>query len=244
MWSGKGQGQLFRREQTLAVAWSEVSSHAMRLLLFAALLAVTAGASSANTPLVRVGASNDAWERPHVQSRDCTTIPEQQQFAPAPRQMASAIRRLQRTSVRALSDRDAGQLLGVERDDRYPDLAQQLMSDRISALAEQRRLVFEERHGSWSRADDQNLDALRERLERFHERSLAFYLVRALAADATHISRIDVWVCGQTVLTRSFPASGVGSRGHPDRLGLVVLIDAIPERSVAEWTYDDPTLNR
>jgi hypothetical protein len=191
-----------------------------------------------------VGASNDAWERPHVQSTDCTAIPEQQQFAPAPRRMASAIRRLQRTSVRVLSNREASHLLGVERDEQYPGLAQQLLSNRISVLAEQRRLVFEERRGSWSRADDQNLNALRERLERFHERPLAFYLVRALAADATHIARIDVWLCGQTVLTRSFPTSGVGSSGRPDRLGLVVLTDAMPGSSVAEWTYDDPTLNR
>lgn len=217
---------------------------AMRLLLFATLLALTAGSSSANTPLVMVGASNDAWERPHVQSTECTAIPEQQQFAPTPHRMASAIRRLQRTSVRALSDREAGQLLGVEHDEQYPDLAQQLLSNRISALAEQRRLVFEERRGSWSRADDQNLNVLRERLERVHERPLAFYLVRALAADATHTRRIDAWVCDQTVLTRSFPTLGVGSRGRPDRLGLVVLLDAMPQHSVAEWTYDDPTLNR
>jgi hypothetical protein len=46
------------------------------------------------------------------------------------------------------------------------------------------------------------------------------------------------------VLTRSFPTQGVGSRGRPDRLGLVVLLDARPEHSVAEWTYDDPELNR
>lgn len=191
-----------------------------------------------------VGVSNDAWERPHVESSDCTAIPEEQLFAPEQPQMAPAIHRLQRTSLRALSEREVGQLLGVDLDEQYPELARQLLSNRISALSEQRRQVFDEHRGSWSRADDHNLDALRERLDSFSERPLAFYLVRALAADATHIARIEVWVCGQTVLTRSFPTQGVGSRGRPDRLGLVVLLDARPEHSVAEWTYDDPELNR
>ena len=216
----------------------------MRLFLATMFLALTVGASSARTPLVRVGASNDAWERPLIQSNDCTAIPGEQVFAPERRQMASAIRRLQRTSLRPLSDREVGQLLGVDRQGQYPELARQLLSNRISALSEQRRQVFDEHRGSWSRADDQNLDALRERLDSFRERPLAFYLVRALAADATHIARIDVWVCSQTVLTISSPTPGVGSRGRPDRLGLVVLLEATPEHSVAEWTYDDPELNR
>lgn len=179
----------------------------------------------------------------HVQSNDCANVPDEQVFAPEQRHTASAIDRLQRVSLRALTDREVGQLLGVDRDGQYPELARQLLSNRISALVEQRRQVFDTRRGSWSRGDEENLDALRARLDSFQERPLAFYLVRSLAADATQIARIDVWICGQTVLTRSFPTPGVGSRGSPDRLTRVVLLDTTPDASVAEWTYDDPELS-
>src|SRR5262249_26474437 len=146
--------------------------------LVATLLALTAGASSANTPLVAVGASDDPWERrQYVQPDDCVGISDQQVFAPEQRQMASAVHRLQRTSLRALSDREVGQLLGVDSNGQYPELARQLLSNRISALSEERQHVFDEHRGAWSRAEDQNLDALRARLDGFHERPLAFYLV-------------------------------------------------------------------
>lgn len=217
----------------------------MRPLLVAMLIALTAGTSSANTPVAVVGVSNDAWERPqYVQPDDCAVLPSEQVFVIEHRQMASAVRLLQRTSLRRLRERQVGSLLRVDRQGGYSVLAQQLLEGRIANLSEQRRHVMEEHRGSWSLADEQNLTTLRQRLERFREHPLAFYLVRALAADATHIDRIEAFVCDETVLTISFPTRGVGSRGRPDRLGLVVLLEARPEQSVPQWTYDDPQLNR
>ena len=217
----------------------------MRLLLVVTLLALTAGASSANTPVVMVGASDDAWERPHyVQPDDCSVLPSEQVFVIEQGEMASAIHLLRRTSLLRLRERQVGSLLGVDRYREHSELAQQLLESRITDSSEQRRQVLDEHRGSWSLAEEQNLNTLRQRLEGFREHPLAFYLVRALAADATHIERIDVFVCGETILTVSFPTRGVGSRGRPDRLGLVVLLDAGPEHSVPQWTYDDPQLNR
>ncbi|MES1159003.1 MAG: hypothetical protein ABUL42_03825 [Terricaulis silvestris] len=214
----------------------------MRLLFVAMLIVLAAGVSSARTPLVRAGGSNDAWERPRNRSGDCSAIPSEQVFAIETRRVPSAVRWLRHTSLRALSDREVGDLLNVDRDGQYPELARQLLSNRIAELSERRRLAYHERRGGWSVVDEENLGRIRQRFDGFREHPLTFYLVRALAADATRVEGIDAYVCGQTVLTRSLATTGVGSSGRPDRQGIVVLLDVRPERSVAEWSYRDPSL--
>lgn len=225
------------------VGFGQNFSSACFAALLVAGLTLSAGACSSNAPLVAVGESTDTWQRSHDLQGDCVSVPGEQVFIPEQRVAASAIHSLQDASVLSLSDGEAGNLLGVNRDGQYPGLAQQLLTGAIAELSHRRKLARDQHQGSWSEFDEQNLAQLRRRLDGFDEQPLSFYLVRALAADAAHLERIDVWFCGETILTRSLSPPTVQFRDVPDRLAIVVLLEARPGRSVAEWTYNDPELN-
>ena len=199
--------------------------------------AIPAGAISFRTLVVDIGASTDAWEHSGVGLEQCLWIPSEQVFMPELGMSISAAERLGDTSLIALTDQEASSLLNLRNDRLSGSLAEQVLTDAIVALSAQRSRAYEQRQGSWSLADEQSFVGLQARRDALDERPMTFYLVRALVSDTASVQNVAASICGQTLLTDVHSTTIPRPGDTPQRLAMLVLLEAPPERSVARWTY-------
>jgi hypothetical protein len=192
----------------------------------------------ADTRVTFEGESKDPWDGFVEQPVDCQSVARELVFRVRVDQLTTATTKLANDSVVALEDADARVLLGVQTAESRETLGEQLLAGRIADLSEQRRVVLSERIGSWSHADEINLDALRQRMADAPRHPLRLYLVRGLAADANRIEAFDVSMCSDAVQTMTFSTPGTRAPAAPARIAFVVLLTESPSRSTAVWTYD------
>lgn len=204
------------------------------IVLLVSGMAIPAGA----TPSLRtIGSSTDTWDHSVAPLDHCLAVPDEQVLMPEREVAIAAAGRLNDASVIALSDQEASSLLGLQRDGAYTTLAEQLLTEAIAAQSDQRSRAYDLRQGSWSLADEHRFIALRDRRDALHERPMIFYLVRALVADVASLQDVSASICDQTLLTDVHSTTVPGPGHSPQRLAMLVLLEAPPERSVARWTY-------
>lgn len=213
-------------------------------LFLGALLALTPVRVAADSYVVRIGVSADTWEQSSTPTNECEPVAEELISLVLSDRMPIAVRRLEGKAYEALTDEEAASMLGIEVEPESLSLAAQILGTRIAILGERKRVAYSERRGSWSMRDEAHLRALNDVFANLEQRPLAPFLVRALAADAERVDRFDVAVCDSALQTRSFPTRNTFAPDHPDRVALIVLLAAAPQNVLAEWTYDDPDLNR
>lgn len=202
-----------------------------------ALLVAGSAIPAEGTPLWAIGSSTDAWEHSGSPLEQCVSVPDELVFMPEIGVAMSATGRLDGTSFIALTDQEASTFLDLRRDDASASLAEQVLTYAIAVLTARRSRAYEQRQGSWSMADEQNLVALTRRRDALDERPLFFYLVRALASDPASLQDVAASICDQTLLTSLHSSTIPGPADAPERLAMVVLLETPPERSVARWTY-------
>lgn len=213
-------------------------------IAFASFLAMLPAAIATADPVATVGRSNDPWNgRPEQDPRtlrQCEGAADwigDLYFRPvSDAARAGAIQRLERTSVVALTDEQATDMLGMARQGREV-LAARYLDARIGEQEAERREVYEQRRGSWSLADQQALDELKEIRSGPRLRNMRPYLVRGLA-EARLSGAFSMLSCGSTLVVMHTSTGAMYT--PPDRVPLVVLLDRAPDAAFVQWAVGDP----
>lgn len=198
--------------------------------LLAALIAVPAGA----VPLAIVGHSSEPWEshgdEPGTPS--CVRInPGLLHVVPAETR-AHAILMLNDKQVRVLRESDGATL--------FPalvgpgDLASRLLARAIAQRDAQKADAEIRSAGSWSLADQDEVDELR----RAQPADLKAVLVRGLAGDVVKDRTFTAQLCRTVVNVRGRADHNLE---HPVRAPVVLLVRAVPSGAYVQWDYPDPS---
>jgi hypothetical protein len=162
----------------------------------------------------------------------CTEINEMV-YALNPPHRDEAIRMLERTPFRRISDRRAAQFLGMTVRGREA-LATTVFQRLIDALRERKRRQLEEQQGSWSVADQRQLDQLTASFAAGAHRGYRPYLVRGVSKFGDgHGGRPTMFgsLCGRTLRLHTLTFSY--TIPPTVRVPAVVFLPAAPERVLA-----------
>ena len=219
----------------------------MRRLIFLASILLFTGpmmaAAFPATPVATIGSSNDPWERDLAQDpRALGQCDGSLTWIGAPyfrpvtdAALSAATRRLDRVPVMALTDEEASTLLGL--DGPGSGAAARYFDARIAELRAMRRQVMEQRQGSWSLADQQDLDAMLAIRNGPRLSSFRPYLVRGLAAAGSDGS-FSLQACGPSLVVMNIARGRMPAR--PVHRALVVFLESAPGDAFPTWAVSDP----
>ncbi|HEV7658235.1 MAG TPA: hypothetical protein VGO55_00160 [Allosphingosinicella sp.] len=213
------------------------------ILLAACLLCLGATAARvlAAVPVAVLGRSNDPWEGDPAQNprtrRQCDNSYDWVEKSNC-RQItgaAVAVRRLERAPVIPLTDGEAAVLLGLGSN--RSGAAAGLFDAWMAGQRAIRARVIEQGHGSWSLADQRDLDALLAIRNGPRLRDFRPYLVRGLT-DGRLRGDFSMQICGTTLVVMHM-ATG---RMHlpPDRAAFVVFLGQAPDEAFISWAVGGP----
>ena len=203
------------------------------------VLAAGLPASASAVPLISYVFSDGPWggdrKADITGASQCLPVSDHYFDAVVPDKLPSAIRRLSHTPVTPLGDLEAAALLGIGVSS-SGSVASSFFARAIERMNKTRSDALDHQIGSWSLADQQDLEAMNALVSGPRIKGLHPYLARALA-KAPLRSGFAIWICGDSVevITEfSLPAPNAIAL-MPDRAAIVLFLDHAPRTVWLGW---------
>jgi hypothetical protein len=217
---------------------------ALATLLVLALMAVTAPSSLA-VPVIVYHYSNGPWGG-HVPRVDvirggsCLAVTDRSYAPVASEALPQAIRHLAHRAIAPLSDHDAARLLDLHLD-AGESAAATFFAGVIARMNKTRSDELDHQVGSWSLADQSDLDGMVALVTSPRVRDFHPYLVRALVKEGDR-SDFMISTCGDAVqIVTDFDLDAAAASAlHPEKAAVILFLNQPPSSARIGWGGQDP----